>query len=199
MRAEQAVALLQVAPQVDEAQVLNVVVAASRCRQDVVDAWPRRTASRHAHALMAQIAGVAVSIDDLEEVISELPLLMMPGATRRIRTVDAGSSQDLAVGVSLRFRKWGFAEQAFRRFVRHALNIHQPMTKCAPYISSGRYQAADAWMQQAGVNFGFELHDKLIHVGNGGPQPKGRKVAHARNNYSVLLIFRKPRTRKKTK
>lgn len=73
------------------------------------------------------------------------------------------------------------------------------MTKCAPYISSGRYQAADAWMQQAGVNLGFELHDKLIHVGNGGPQPKGRKVAHARNNYSVLLIFRKPRTRKKTK
>lgn len=72
------------------------------------------------------------------------------------------------------------------------------MTKCAPYISSGRLQLGDHWMLEAGIELGFKVHDRLIHVGHVRPQPGGRTVKHARNNYSVLWVFQKPKTRKKT-
>lgn len=66
------------------------------------------------------------------------------------------------------------------------------MVKCAPYISSGKYQPGDLWMMNAAIETGLTLHDRLILVGHNRVQPGGRQVKHSRNNYSVLLILKKP-------
>ena len=80
--------------------------------------------------------------------------------------------------------------------LREAYRICKPggfvMTKCAPYISSGRFQPADDWMLESALQLGFVVHDKLIHIGHSRAQPPGRGQKHARNNYSVLWVFRKP-------
>ena len=103
------------------------------------------------------------------------------------------------------------------------------LAKCAPYISSGVRKEGDWWARDAALAMGLTVHDMLIHVGSVRSQPKSnpcrrcggtgnqllalyqrcekcsgtgrieRKVKHARNNYSVLLILRKPKPRKPRK
>jgi hypothetical protein len=66
------------------------------------------------------------------------------------------------------------------------------LCKCANYISSGKYQAGvfDTW--EYGVNALYlDLVDQFILVGEPGRQSQTTQV-HARNNYSCLLVFRKP-------
>jgi hypothetical protein len=103
------------------------------------------------------------------------------------------------------------------------------MTKVAPYISSGRFQPADRWMENDAEEMGFIVHDRLIHVGHSRAQPKRTRQCpacdghgeirtpglaysmcaacnttgritipqvHSRNNYSVLLILKKPKPHK---
>jgi hypothetical protein len=67
------------------------------------------------------------------------------------------------------------------------------MTKCADYISSGRLQLASHWMLDSALAMGFQVQDKLIHVGYVRAQPSGRRVMHARQNASTLWVLRKPR------
>lgn len=62
--------------------------------------------------------------------------------------------------------------------------------KCKPYISSGQYFNAPQWTDLHAHLLGMDLIDKLIYVGDVGIQPKGRRQVHARNNYSVLSIYR---------
>ena len=76
------------------------------------------------------------------------------------------------------------------------------LVKCMDYVSSGRTQQATRWMiEDVEEETPLRLIEKFIHVGNPGPQPKRnldgteRRQVHARNNYSVLYIFQKPRRR----
>lgn len=70
------------------------------------------------------------------------------------------------------------------------------LVKCAPYISSGKRQDGDIWMRRDGQEMGLTIYDVLIHVGTVRPQPPGRRQLHSRNNYSVLIAFKNPTTKK---
>ena len=64
------------------------------------------------------------------------------------------------------------------------------LCKCANYISSGNYWPGvflTWWFARAKL----DIIDQFILVGKPGPQSQKRQV-HSRNNYSVLLVFRKP-------
>jgi hypothetical protein len=84
--------------------------------------------------------------------------------------------------------------------------------KAMDYVSSGRMQWATRWawrdIEAIGKEWnakrgahvgGFRLVDEIVLVQPGatGMQPKGRRQVHARAAHSVLMIFRKPRTRKR--
>ena len=101
------------------------------------------------------------------------------------------------------------------------------LAKCAPYISSGVRKEGDWWARDAAVAMGLKVEDMLIHLGDARAQPKDqpckrcegtgnqllamyqrcekcdgigrieRKVKHARNNYSVLWILKKPPVRRR--
>lgn len=102
------------------------------------------------------------------------------------------------------------------------------LAKCAPYISSGVRQDGDWWARDAALAMGLAVHDMLLHIGDVRAQPKSqpckfcagastddqvysqcpkcggtgrieRKVKHARNNYSVLFVFKKPKPRARKK
>jgi hypothetical protein len=72
------------------------------------------------------------------------------------------------------------------------------MTKVADYVSSGRLQLASHWLVTDALEMGFNVQDKLTHVGHVRPQPGGRKVKHARQNTSTLWVLQKPKSRKKS-
>jgi hypothetical protein len=63
--------------------------------------------------------------------------------------------------------------------------------KTMNYISSGNYQNQLGWSYSAAAGMGLQLEDQFILVGQPGRQSQTTQV-HARNNYSVLLVFRKP-------
>lgn len=73
------------------------------------------------------------------------------------------------------------------------------LVKCMNYISSGKLQPVEFWTYRDAMELGLQLVEKWTHVGGAGPQPKTnldgseRRQEHARNNCSVLFIFRKPR------
>lgn len=73
------------------------------------------------------------------------------------------------------------------------------LVKCAPYISSGKLQLGDHWLLEDALALGLRVEERFIHVGHVRPQPGGRRVVHARNNYSVLFVFRTPPARKSPK
>ena len=81
------------------------------------------------------------------------------------------------------------------RGLREAVRITKPegilLVKCAPYIYSGRRQEGDVWMRNDAVQMGLEVEEMFIHIGKLRAQPSGRRQLHARNNYSVLYVFRK--------
>lgn len=73
------------------------------------------------------------------------------------------------------------------------------LVKCQNYVSSGKLWMGVHRTTQAGLDLGLEVVDFLQHVGRVRPQPKrtradGQPVRqqHARQNYSTLIVFRKP-------
>ncbi len=78
--------------------------------------------------------------------------------------------------------------------------------KCMDYVSSGSLQPATLWTYRFAVDeLGLKLCEHWSHVGKPGPQPKknpdgsDRAQKHARYNFSVLYIFRKPGRRPRAK
>lgn len=77
------------------------------------------------------------------------------------------------------------------------------LVKCKDYVWSGRLFPGVWRTQSFAAYLGLELVDLFHHVGDPGPQPKNRTRAdgapvrqqHARQNLSVLLVFRVPRRR----
>lgn len=67
------------------------------------------------------------------------------------------------------------------------------LVKTKPYISSGKYWDGPGKTAEFARYKVLTLVDQFIHVGAPGPQPPGRTQVHARNNYSVLQVFRKGR------
>lgn len=68
------------------------------------------------------------------------------------------------------------------------------MFKGANYISSGRYHNWLHRVTEAVYRESMIVVDMMIFTrASGGPQPKGRREVHARNNWSFLLIARKAR------
>jgi len=70
------------------------------------------------------------------------------------------------------------------------------MVKCTNYISSNKYKQGVRWSTEYAETVGLELHDQFFLAGDVRAQPGGRAVRHARNNYSVLLVFTKKRPSK---
>ena len=66
------------------------------------------------------------------------------------------------------------------------------LVKCMNYINSGRYQPEVFVMWEAATAFGLQMVDQFIMIRRLGPQSQKTQV-HTRNNYSVLLIFQKPK------
>lgn len=64
--------------------------------------------------------------------------------------------------------------------------------KCKDYVSGGKLFLGTHWTLSCALDNGAELVDKLVHLGNPGPQPPGRRQVHARSNYSVLFVFAAP-------
>jgi hypothetical protein len=77
------------------------------------------------------------------------------------------------------------------------------LVKCMDYVSSGKLQPASLWMYEEAVEMKLQLHDRLIHVGSPGPQPKvnldgtPRRQVHSRSNHSTLWVFKKPGRRRR--
>lgn len=74
------------------------------------------------------------------------------------------------------------------------------LAKAMPYVSSGKLWLGDYNLTFWAHELGFEVQDRLIHLGRPRPQPQrtrrdGQPVRqqHARSNYSVLLVLRAPR------
>lgn len=66
------------------------------------------------------------------------------------------------------------------------------LVKCMNYINGGRYQPEVFVMWEAATVFGLQMVDQFIMIRHPGPQSQKTQV-HTRNNYSVLLIFQKPK------
>jgi hypothetical protein len=91
--------------------------------------------------------------------------------------------------------------------LREAVRISRPggiiLVKCMDYISSGDLQMATIWMHDDARAMKLKVVDRLIHVGDAGPQPKTnldgttRRQVHARSNHSTLWVFAKPGRRRK--
>jgi len=69
--------------------------------------------------------------------------------------------------------------------------------KCQSYISSGKMWPGKFLTWQHAMTLGMELVDEFTHVkASAGPQPKGRRQVHARNNSSTLFVFRKRKVKR---
>ena len=87
-------------------------------------------------------------------------------------------------------------EHDVRRALREIDRVLEPggvcLHKTANYVSSGRLQLSALDSVAAGQLVGWKVADLLTHVGPARPQPAGRRVVHARQNTSWLIIWRKP-------
>lgn len=104
--------------------------------------------------------------------------------------------------------RYGVHERATRD-ERHEL-IMDGMTECARCVAPGgtllvkcqdqvegghvRWQTI-MFTTHAEIELGLRLEDSFLFPG-GRAQPLGRQQAHARRNYSTLLVFRKPKPRR---
>jgi hypothetical protein len=70
------------------------------------------------------------------------------------------------------------------------------LVKCMNYISSGKFQPGVHWMCLSAWTIGFTQVDEFQHIGRPRPQPTRPKQVHARNNYSTLLVFQKPKEKR---
>lgn len=94
---------------------------------------------------------------------------------------------------------------------REAWRVLEPggllLLKGMDYVSSGKMQWITRWaatdLSTIGADAkgrgGFEFFDEilLVQTGHTGMQPKGRRQVHARAAHSSLMVFRKPRTRRR--
>lgn len=82
------------------------------------------------------------------------------------------------------------------RALRELWRVLEPggivLHKTANYITSGKLHLSQIDAINSGIAIGFKLDEMLLHVGNVRAQPSGRKVRHARQNVSYLLVWRKP-------
>lgn len=71
------------------------------------------------------------------------------------------------------------------------------LVKCQDYVTSGNLWPG-AWLtQQSAYAIGFNLVDILQYLGDGGPQPERETQAHARHNYSTLLVLERPKRKQR--
>lgn len=75
-----------------------------------------------------------------------------------------------------------------RRIVRHKGMI---LVKCKNYVNGGKLWAGMFHTWQGGHSLGLELVDCLQHLSGTGPQSQTTQE-HARQNYSTLLVFKRP-------
>jgi len=71
------------------------------------------------------------------------------------------------------------------------------IVKATNYISSNTYKQAARWSIEYAESIGLELRDQWFTAGHVRAQPGGRKVNHARNNWSVALVFQPGKTMRK--
>jgi hypothetical protein len=71
------------------------------------------------------------------------------------------------------------------------------IVKATSYISSNRYKRALDWTCNYGESIGLEVQDVWFTAGHVRAQPGGRKVNHARNNWSAAVVFKHGRKAKK--
>jgi tRNA G10 N-methylase Trm11 len=67
------------------------------------------------------------------------------------------------------------------------------LVKCADYITGGRLWLGTHHTLSRSLELGFDVVDRLEHVGNARPQPKRSSQQHARRNLSTLFVLRAPR------
>jgi hypothetical protein len=66
------------------------------------------------------------------------------------------------------------------------------LVKCMDYVTSGKLFAGTHYTLTHALGLGFDLVDRLEHIGSAGPQSQKRQV-HARRNLSTLFVLRAPR------
>lgn len=66
------------------------------------------------------------------------------------------------------------------------------LVKCQDYVSSGRLYPGTHHTLTAAFALGFQLVDRLEHLGEPGPQSQITQV-HARHCHSTLFVLRRPR------
>lgn len=67
------------------------------------------------------------------------------------------------------------------------------LVKCADYITGGRLWLGTHHTLSRALELGFDVVDRLEHVGNPRPQPARAAQRHARRNLSTLFVLRAPR------
>lgn len=68
------------------------------------------------------------------------------------------------------------------------------LVKCQDYISSGKFWPGSFYTQRFACDvLGMEVLDRFVHVTHPRPQPPRAKQHHARNNLSVLFVFKPTR------
>lgn len=66
------------------------------------------------------------------------------------------------------------------------------LVKCQTYVSSGKLWLGTHHTLTHALELGCEVEGIFQHIstGDGGPQPRGRRQVHARNNYSTLYALK---------
>jgi hypothetical protein len=103
---------------------------------------------------------------------------------------------DDAYGVEGGYQSLGFiidqAEQGFSEAVRVTKRRGLILYKTQNQISGGRSRRLAAWMEGFAEEKGCRFEDELYICGHRA-QPNGRPQRHARNNVSVIQVYRKMR------
>jgi hypothetical protein len=103
---------------------------------------------------------------------------------------------DEAYGVEGRYQSLGFiidqCEQGFSEAVRVTKPRGLILYKTQNQISGGRSRRLAAWMEGFAEEKGCRFEDELYICGHRA-QPNGRPQRHARNNVSVIQVYRKMR------
>jgi len=69
------------------------------------------------------------------------------------------------------------------------------LVKCQNQVNAGKIRWQTREFADHAEALGLRLVD-MLHMIGGRPQPEGRRQVHARQNYSTMLILRKPNRRK---
>lgn len=130
--------------------------------------------------------------EEFEQIVFDPPYVAKGGRkTSGIQTMDAAYGQDDCPPTPSSLQM--LINSGMREMERVLCSDGILLVKCMPYISSGHYWPGDFYTFEAALDNGLELVDKFIHARkSAGPQPKGRRQLHARNNASTMFVFRKP-------